>query len=288
MSQSDEPADLEKSAGQDALVTPVANAVEMEKAKTLGQTLRTAREAAGLSIDEVAQSLKFSPRQVELLEADNYAALPGNTIVRGFTRSYARLLKLDVNVLLSLLDAATPSAPADVRPPENMGSASEAKGLKQMSLMTSVAIVVALAALLLAAWHFLKPQPAQSPVAADTSRAQQDATIPATVAAPPVNAPTMSPVAGVGSAGEVAAPQGMTGPTLQFSFSDKSWLEVTDATGRAIHSAENLPGSQLTLTGKPPFDIVIGNAGKVKLTYGERQVDLAPFTRADVARLKLE
>jgi hypothetical protein len=42
------------------------------------------------------------------------------------------------------------------------------------------------------------------------------------------------------------------------------------------------------LSGKPPFDVVVGNAGKVKATYGEREIDLAPHTRADVARLKIE
>jgi hypothetical protein len=34
--------------------------------------------------------------------------------------------------------------------------------------------------------------------------------------------------------------------------------------------------------------MVIGNASGVKLVYGERAVDLAPYTQVDVARLTLE
>ena len=60
-----------------------------------GAALRAAREAAGLSIDDVAQQLKLAPRQVQALEDDDYARLPGRTFVRGFVRNYARFVRLD-------------------------------------------------------------------------------------------------------------------------------------------------------------------------------------------------
>lgn len=250
---------------------------------TLGQTLRAAREAAQLSVEDVAHSLKFSPRQVELLEADNYAALPGNTIVRGFARSYARLLRLDAAALLALLDAITPNAPGEVRPPENMGNASEPKGLRQMSLLMAAAVVISLAAALLALWHFLKPEQVKSMPPGEAARLQGPvADTPAAPAALPAQPAAASEVK---AQSEIAA---NPDPALLFIFSGKSWLEVTDAEKRVVHSGENPPDSKLTLTGKPPFDIVIGNAGKVKLSYGEREIDLAPYTRAEVARLKVE
>ena len=60
-------------------------------AHSAGALLRDAREAAGLSIDAVAQQLKLAPRQVQALEDDDFAQLPGRTFVRGFMRNYARL-----------------------------------------------------------------------------------------------------------------------------------------------------------------------------------------------------
>ncbi|HTM61759.1 MAG TPA: RodZ domain-containing protein [Burkholderiales bacterium] len=66
----------------------------------VGESLKTAREERGLSIAEVAQSLKFAPRQIEALEQDRFDLLPGGTFVRGMVRSYARLLKLPAEPML--------------------------------------------------------------------------------------------------------------------------------------------------------------------------------------------
>ncbi|MCX8085987.1 MAG: helix-turn-helix domain-containing protein [Rhodocyclaceae bacterium] len=261
---------------------------------TVGQTLRAAREAAGLSIADVAQVLKFSPRQIEALEADDYAALPGNTIVRGFVRSYGKLLKLDVAELLQRLDPLTPCTPADVRPPENMGLAIEEQGLRQMPPIVAAAIVLLLAALLLALWHFWVPsKPASGngravtpvspvvPQAVAPPQAEAAAATPTPAEAPPTPA----------AAGANAAPTESALPppaALQFVFEGRSWIEVIDATRQVVATGEHPASSRLTVQGRPPFDIVIGNAPKVRLTYGEREVDLKPHTRAEVARFRLE
>jgi cytoskeleton protein RodZ len=280
-------ADIEVGAGE-----PAVNAADMHAAAimllTVGQKLRIARVAANLSAADVAQTLKFSQRQIELLEADNYAALPGNTIVRGFVRSYARFLKLDPEGLLRMLDERSPIAPADVRPPENMGTASEAGDFQRYTPAVSVVIVISFAAVLLGLWHFFGPsvtKPATGPSGSERQSKLPDI---APNAAP-------APVAAVSQSSESAvtppltqAPVANTAPVLLFVFNGRSWLEVSDTTGQKLHSGENPAGSQLTLSGRPPFEIVVGNAERVKLTYGERVIDLAPYTRADVARLKLE
>ncbi|HVR93563.1 MAG TPA: helix-turn-helix transcriptional regulator, partial [Casimicrobiaceae bacterium] len=68
-----------------------------------GARLRAAREAAGLSLDQVAQQLKLAPRQVKALEEESFGELPGRTFSRGFVRNYARLLHLDAQDLLAHL-----------------------------------------------------------------------------------------------------------------------------------------------------------------------------------------
>jgi len=268
---------------------------------SVGSLIRDARVAAGLTVAEVAQSLKFSPRQIQLLEADDYAALPGNTIVRGFVRNYARMLKLDADSLLQALEAATPTAPIEVRPPDNMGVAAQPGGLRTLSPIVMVAVVLLMAGMLLALWHFFGPsairpgvtmgssmgrgesplQPPAVPVPTDAPAGQTPLAPPAAVpAVMPAGEPASVPVPGVVSAVPV--------PVLHFAFAERSWLEVTDANRQVLHSGESPAGSQLTLTGRPPFEMVIGNASKVTLTYGERVIDLAPYTRAEVARLTLE
>src|SRR5512139_2352546 len=70
---------------------------------SIGAVLREAREQQGLSVADVANRIKFAPRQIEAMEADDYAQLPEATFVRGFVRSYARLLEIDAAPLLAAL-----------------------------------------------------------------------------------------------------------------------------------------------------------------------------------------
>ena len=67
-----------------------------------------------------------------------------------------------------------------------------------------------------------------------------------------------------------------------------AWVEVKDATGSIVFSQLNTAGSERVVRGQPPFQLVVGNASGVKVTYNAREVDLAPHTRTDVARITLE
>jgi len=67
----------------------------------------------------------------------------------------------------------------------------------------------------------------------------------------------------------------------------EAWVEVRDGDGRNLLSSLNPAGSERAVRGQPPFQVVIGNAPHVKLTYDGKPVDLAPHTRGDVARLTL-
>ncbi len=89
-------------AGEEAVLPP-----------SVGVLLRQAREAAGLTVDSVAVSLKLAPRQIVALENDEYAKLPARTFVRGFVRNYARLLNIDPNTALAALP---PEPQAEISP----------------------------------------------------------------------------------------------------------------------------------------------------------------------------
>lgn len=80
----------------------------------VGATLREARERLGLSVDDVFARIKFAPRQILALEADDFSQLPEAAFVRGFVRSYARLLQLDPEKLLSALPFQSQEQPAPV------------------------------------------------------------------------------------------------------------------------------------------------------------------------------
>ena len=97
--------DNEANVEPDMTQTPGSfEATQDSVAPSVGQQLRAAREARGLTADDVAKAIKLSFRQVKALEADDWPNLPGKTIIRGFVRNYARLLTLDSSQLMTDLD----------------------------------------------------------------------------------------------------------------------------------------------------------------------------------------
>lgn len=68
-----------------------------------GALLAAARQKKGWSVEQVASLVKLAPRQIQAIEADNYAALPGLAVARGFVRSYAKVLGLDAHALAAAM-----------------------------------------------------------------------------------------------------------------------------------------------------------------------------------------
>lgn len=81
----------------------------------VGMSLRAGRERLGMSVHDVAERIKFAPKQVEALEANDFAHLPEPAFLRGFVRSYARVLQLDEATLIAALPGAAPAKQAENR-----------------------------------------------------------------------------------------------------------------------------------------------------------------------------
>ncbi len=69
----------------------------------IGATLRDARVRRGMTIDQVAQDTRISPRFIAALEGNAFDELPAPVYVRGFLRSYATYLRLDPAPLMAEL-----------------------------------------------------------------------------------------------------------------------------------------------------------------------------------------
>ena len=70
------------------------------QALSAGQTLRHAREQQNLTVAQVAQQLNLSKGLIDDLELDQVDAKLSSTFVRGYLRSYAKLLKIPVQQVL--------------------------------------------------------------------------------------------------------------------------------------------------------------------------------------------
>jgi cytoskeleton protein RodZ len=72
-----------------------------EQAAGPGSTLRAEREALGVTLREVSETLNLSIGIIQSIEADEYERLPGPVFARGYVRAYARLLDLEPDPLLA-------------------------------------------------------------------------------------------------------------------------------------------------------------------------------------------
>ena len=85
---------------------------------TVSEQLRQAREAAGMTQAAVAEQLFLTETYIRDMDSGDFHRLPKQAFVRGYLRSYARVVGLDGGQLVQLYDEAfretQPDTPADV------------------------------------------------------------------------------------------------------------------------------------------------------------------------------
>jgi cytoskeleton protein RodZ len=107
--------------------------------------------------------------------------------------------------------------------------------------------------------------------------------------APPATSGSLAPPATAQSS-QAAAPgaaDAAVDAVLVIRYEGPSWTEIRDSAGQTLISRLVEADSTEPFDGAPPFSIVIGNAKAVTLVYHGQPVDLAPYTRLNVARLVL-
>ena len=258
----------------------------------VGEELARARAALGLSVADIAQQLKFAARQIEAMEQERFEDLPSGTFARGMVRAYARLLKLDAEPLVGRMASrvAVPDnaeAVASIRRPIPITDSS-----RRLNLIYAVLSVAILGVSVAVAIEWQRERSAAARLSfVPAARMPQDAAEPQRLAAA---APVEMNVTSVNAlpaaeAGPAPAPRAAQEKRrLVLKFDGTSWVEIRGRDGRVLVSQLNPAGSEQTVEGRPPFSLVIGNAQFVRLSYDDRQIDLAPHVKVEVARFTLE
>lgn len=263
---------------------------------SVGDTLRAAREQAGLSQDAVAQELRMPLGRIQALESDDFSRLSSRTFVRGYLRAYGKLLDVDPESLLSIYQA---QVAGEEEPAPVLDTSVNGAGNRPFWRPAAVVIALLLAGWLVSSW-FLGNRagteaPGTSVVPPSESLSYSDTLANAPmeeVAEPGETTDAESSPEGVSNEVEAApdsagaAPENLADTRvieqvqaqvldrLGLSFSDECWLEVTDAQGDVLFTNLVQPGRELTLEGRAPFEVKLGNAQAVSVELNGEPVDL--------------
>ena len=244
-----------------------------------GDRLRLAREAAGLSVDDVAARLHMPARVVKSLEAEDWSRLGAPVFVRGQVRSYSRLLGLTTAPMMAALDVG-PVEPSRLVSRTHTPKAqwwAEQIGRRLVYIILTLSLAVP-------AWvatrqHLSGANEGTAPLDAPTgpaAHAQPQAVVPAS---PRTVVASMAPVTT-----PQPLPQAATVGDFVLRTSAESWLEVIGPDGVAVEKGLLPAGSERRYAAAQVLRLTIGNASAAQLEHRGRTVDLTPFARANVAR----
>jgi cytoskeleton protein RodZ len=281
---------------------PVTVITEAPPPTSFGARLNWERERLGLTVTDVAARLRLHPNQVRAIEQESLAKLPEAAYVRGFVRSYARVLNLDPAPLLADLGLKlTPAAESVVdgmvqaRDYSPVRAAAREHASRKIVMAGAVLLLIALGALGWYATH--RPRP-ELPAAVTPA----PAAIPApSTAAPGIAADSSASTAGGASASPAPASASSDtapaaadtaslttpvppAPLLKIRFAGPSWVEVKDAEGKVLLSQHSAAGAEHVIEGTPPFYVVIGDTTRATVEVRGESYDLAQYTRQNVAR----
>lgn len=299
--------------------------VETTLTISVGEVLRSAREARQLDIEDICNYLRLSRRQVVALESDDFASLPEATITRGFIRNYARMLEVDAEPLLEAyrsLSATEEQRPISIQS-ENIQISGNDKSPWLLYVIASIVIL-----LLVAAWivymDYIPKKTTEAAYSPSETELEIDAAIDQvmplaesaslSVSQTEAGSPEVvsgdeagqtgeaegdsalaqetslgSAVAATSTVSENAPPASTMGLAIvRLQATERSWVSITDRNNRNLFDKIMAVGVEEVVRGEPPLQVVVGNAPSTTLIYNDRVIDLAPATNDRVARLKLE
>lgn len=258
----------------------------------LGQILREAREAKGISLAEAEAATKIRRKYLQALEETRYDALPPGVYVRGFLRSYASFLGLNPDEVVAAYHngAGEPASPPE---PHIISEPLAPPPRVNWEVVASLVMLATLAVLLVVGYryrHVIIPLaigparpaatstvgaappdtpvlsagggPAVTPTATRTSTPVPPTPVPPTPTETPPPPPTDTPLP------QPAGPQELT---LGLRATAPSWIRVV-LDGEIAFQGTLSPGDELSWTAGREIALRTGNAGGLIATLNGQEL----------------
>ena len=114
---------------------------------TAGERLRQAREASGVSLEEIATTTRIPTRHLESLEAGDFARLPAPTYTIGFAKNFAAAVGLDRTEIGDQLRAEMGGSRPAMTTPEVFEPADPARAMPKWLIFAAIAALILFALL---------------------------------------------------------------------------------------------------------------------------------------------
>lgn len=250
-----------------------AEKVDTGAVRGAAEQMKAAREAAGLSLADVAHRTRVPLRHLASLEEGDYGALPGMTYVAGFARAYARAVGLDEADLVSQLRGEVSQMGGLGQDPYEFEEAVNPNRIPPRWLAWTAALLALLLAGGYALWRMqINTPPTDAQV---EEQRQRDMAM----QAPPTNNRPAAP-----------PPAAPTGPVV-LTAADDVWLRIYEKGGERLFEGTLARGQSYTvpaearepliLTGRPDaLAVTVGGQAIPPLGTAERTISDVPVTAA--------
>jgi hypothetical protein len=245
----------------------------------IGEQLRAAREAAGLTLEEVAAATRIPQRHLVMIEQGDFQSLPARTYAVGFSRTYAKTVGLhdgDVaDAVRAELEAQEPRPrhrPASFEPGDPARVPSRALGW-----LSVLAVVLVLAGLFFAARTYFTPA-AELPSLVKQQRAEEEEALRSAAAARP--GPRTDPAAPAAAAAGPVVFTAIEDAWVRFYTPQGTLLEKVMAAGETYQVPADAQQPMLR-TGRPDLlQITVAGRAVPKLAEELRTMSDVPVTAA--------
>ncbi|MFM8614239.1 MAG: helix-turn-helix domain-containing protein [Alphaproteobacteria bacterium] len=252
------------------------------EAARVGEELREARIALGISVEDAATQLRINRRYLMALEEGRVKDLPGAAYAVGFVRSYATALGLDADDAVRRFRDVSGTATAkqgDLVFPEPVPRRGIPTGI-----LAAIGVAIALAGYI--AWYqwsgrgarvvdSVPPLPPRLERAADATTAAREA--PAPVAEPPAPAP--APVAAPAPPLRIDPDK----PRIVIRAKGESWVQIRDNPGNRVLTDRVLrAGDSVEIPNRAGIVLTTGKAENLDILLDGQEVD--PFGGPGVRR----
>ena len=221
----------------------------------IGNTLKSARESLGMSMELAEERTKIRRKYLEAMEDERFDVLPGRVYVKGFLKNYASFLGLDPKPLLMAFEEnSAPERDEDLDAKEFTSLEKSVSGKTIWKAALGITVIALVAALIYLP-QYTGGDKATTPSGPGNKVALDKKAQPETDATK-----------------QDSSPVTQQGVNLILNVTDReSWMHV-EVDGKSIFEGLVSAGQVKTFNGSEKINLRLGNAGVVEVEFNGQKI----------------